>query len=422
MRTTGKLILGLAVAALFGAAATPALATPTWQVCTNLEAKIGSYEDAKCSKEKEEGGFEWLEVTGTEKVVGKGTVALGAKAPIIGIVEVKCSVADEGVVGPANLDKVTKVTFEKCTAGTNCEKLEGNAEPRNLPWKTELFETEKTIHDKTTSGGSGEPGWKATCKVLGKNETNECTSEHTTALLENMSGDVNTVFESKSGKSNCTTTGKETGEIKGTVKMEGSEGKGIRVAPQPEFRAPGNEGKKIKFTIEQALHKNIKFTLEHEVGKIDGEIWCPNGVDFLEQELTVPAKAVKLEPLFPAPPTCEAKFGTIKAEEVKVECPLLEIFAINTLEFVKTCNYKIKLQGKMCVVEVSSGQKKDVIAYSDQGSPRDILADILLLPLKYRTETCSLPSGEMGTLEAALILKGFIETNNKREPISIEVK
>jgi hypothetical protein len=74
MRTIVKLVLGLAVAVFFGAAATPTFAElPAWQVCTNLEAKIGLFEDTKCTREKAKGEYEWLGVGSTEKVSIVGT-------------------------------------------------------------------------------------------------------------------------------------------------------------------------------------------------------------------------------------------------------------------------------------------------------------------------------------------------------------
>jgi hypothetical protein len=234
MRPIGKLVLPLAVVTFGGMIVTPALATtPVWHVCTNLEAEVGNFEDSSCTKEKTGGKYEWLEVTGTEKVVEKGTVALKITVSTIKV-EVKCSTTGEGVIGPENKGKITKETFEKCTSAEHAfcpEPVEVQAV--YSPWKTELLATEKTIRNKITSGGSGAPGWEVICGSGTEKIADRCTSETSAPLIEDVSGGVDSVFESKSGKYSCSPFGNaESGEVSGTTKIEDNGGKGVEAGLQ----------------------------------------------------------------------------------------------------------------------------------------------------------------------------------------------
>jgi hypothetical protein len=424
MRTIVKVMLVLAVAALFwSAAATSALgAKPVWQVCTNLEAKIGLFEDKGCTKEKAGSEYEWLEVTGTEKTMEKGTVALKVTDSTIKV-EVKCSTTGEGVIGPKSLGRVTKATFEKCTSSehTFCPEPVSTIAV-DLPWNEELFETEKAIRDRLENSGKGAPGWEAACGEGTEKIVDRCFSEKN-PLLEDIPDDVDSILEAKSGKESCLLG---EGIEEGTTRIEGSSGKGLRVAPLPEFRAPNNEGQKVKFTIEQTLNNSVVLKLDENkiLGEPEGEIWCPSGVTFTEQELTVPAEYVKLEPKFPA--SCKANFGSTKAESVEVgSCPLFEISSPGSTSFPKACEYKIKLPVKKeCIIEISAMQSLPIIRYTGKGTPQDVLAEILTGEhIMYTTKKeCGLPSGSKGTFTAGLVLKGFVVKNETRESISIEVK
>jgi hypothetical protein len=57
MRTIGKVVVALAVAAFFGVAATSAFSEQTvWQNCVKVEG--GRFENNQCSGLKENGGWE----------------------------------------------------------------------------------------------------------------------------------------------------------------------------------------------------------------------------------------------------------------------------------------------------------------------------------------------------------------------------
>jgi hypothetical protein len=249
MRTIVKLILGLAVAALFGAVASSASATPVWGVCTNLEAKIGLFEDAKCTKEKAEGEYGWLEVSGTEKVSLAGaTIRLEDSKTAVGKSTVQCGHGvGAGVIGPENKGLITEVKVN--APKTECEVVEGGCkkgevekvEGRNLPWQTEIFETEKkllTQLEATTSGK--EPGWAVECNTLLGKKTDECDQEAgkpESAELENRKAGpkeeellVLAKLENKR-MAHCSEGGAEAGAIGGLLRIGDSGGAGLKVAP-----------------------------------------------------------------------------------------------------------------------------------------------------------------------------------------------
>jgi len=212
-------VAGLCLVAMFAmsmAATVTASAAPVWEQCREGTGNT-KYEDSHCTKLSTSGKFQWQEVKGTEKVNSSATLTLkDTNVPIVGTVEVKCSGTDEGTIGPGKFDKVTKIVVSKCTAGTNCSTFK-KAEARNLPWQTELFETEGRVRNKITSGGAGAPGWAVTCVVLIVEETDVCTTETGSTLMEPTlpSGALAAVFEAKSGKANCTVGGTAAGEVGG---------------------------------------------------------------------------------------------------------------------------------------------------------------------------------------------------------------
>jgi hypothetical protein len=418
MQTIGKIALGLAVAAFFGAAATPVLASPVWQTCTNLEAKIGSYEDAKCTKEKAEGDYEWLEVAGTEKVTSSGTLTLEDTS--LGVtVEVQCSGNNSGSVGPERSGRIEAITNIKCNAGKNCEKVTKNTEPVHLPWRTELSETEGKIRDTITSAGSGAPGWRVTCKVALLGEvTDECTGEKGYTVLENVSGEVNSIFGT--GKINCTFTGAETGEIIGTVRTEGSSGKGLRGVPKPLFRAENPANTKIELRAEQETTSDIEVKLDQNEGKIS----CTKGVTFAAQKLVAPTPVLDFVPTFPA--NCEAEINSAKMEAVTVgSCPKIEIRSDTNQVGFEKCEFKIKIpkQAELCVVKVIAQTISPSVTYLNKGvKPTNIRADIHSPALlNYETNKCGIAGGSAGAFLGKLVLKGF-EPEKTETQVGVVVK
>ena len=184
-------IAGLCLVAVFVmsmVAAGTASAAPHWLVCLKWNNSPTRYSTSQCEKAETGGGFEWSELKGTEATVAQGTLILETtNVPIVGEVVIECSGTGTGSVGPGNLARTTSLKTEKCTAGKNCEKIEKSAEATNLPWNTELLETEGVIHGtlRKGAGAAGPPGWRATCKVLGTEQKNECTSETGLVLFSN---------------------------------------------------------------------------------------------------------------------------------------------------------------------------------------------------------------------------------------------
>jgi hypothetical protein len=235
-------IAGACLVAMFAlsmALGASASAAPVWEQCETEKASTSPsrYTEGQCVTASSTGAWAWQEVKGTEKVIGLGSLVLrDTKVPIEGTVEVLCTGKSEGTVGPGKFDRVTSITEIKCSPGKDCEKVE-KAEPRDLPWQTELFETESTVRDKITSGGSGAPGWGLSCTVLGITKEDVCTSESTSVLDRNMltqelTGSrrlVGLAFEN-AGKANCTVGGEGSGEELGIVGLEKANGLGLRVS------------------------------------------------------------------------------------------------------------------------------------------------------------------------------------------------
>jgi hypothetical protein len=225
--------LCLAMLALSMIASATASAAVHWEQCSEGSGAT-KYTEHQCLKAGAGEKWQWNEVTTTEKVVSKGTLVLSdTKVPIAGTVEVKCSGTDEGTIGPKNIDVTTKITVIGCTAGKDCEEFK-KAEARNLPWQTELFETESTVRDKITADGNGSPGWLVECKVLGISKGDECTNAEGTSLVENkVTGTellVLTTFEKKTPKANCSVGGTGAGEVAGIIAILKENGWGLRVS------------------------------------------------------------------------------------------------------------------------------------------------------------------------------------------------
>ncbi len=242
MRTMGKLIAGLAaIAALFGALTTSAFASG-WLQCA--EGTIGTkYTTNQCSAASGTGKFEWQETTSAAATRGHETFALrDTKVPILGTVEIKCSDETFGSVGPAEIGKITEIGNVNCAPGKNCEAVQKNAEPVGLPWQTELVDEELGARDMIKAETGSGAGWAATCRVLGTNATDQCTTmEGSTSVENKVTGGellVLATAESKSAKSNCTVGGGESGETPGTSAVLLSSGAALRVTIiRPLFRA-----------------------------------------------------------------------------------------------------------------------------------------------------------------------------------------
>jgi hypothetical protein len=243
-------IAGLCLVAMFVVsmvAAGTASAAPHWLVClpTTSGSTATAWTTEQCAVAAAGGSSEWSEPKTTEVVRTQESLKLEAKSSVIGEIEVKCSGTDEGFIAPGGKSVTTKITTEKCETGTNCEELLANkeqtekkAEAVNLPWNSELKETEGTIHSTIRAGGAKEPGWRVTCLVLGQRQENECVAESGLVVLENKNTPGNTAallvlanfINPNKPKSNCTATGNATGNVSGSIAILLASGRGLRVS------------------------------------------------------------------------------------------------------------------------------------------------------------------------------------------------
>ncbi len=242
------------------------------------------------------GKWEWKELTTTEKVLSSFTLYLKDTKTAAGEAEVVCGGTGTGSVGPGKFDRIGTLSLKasNCKAEKVCENVE-EVEARDLPWQTELFETEGAVRDKVTEAGGGEPGWKIKCKVpvLGS-ITDECltvSGKEGSTLMEDVqsSGAVDALFEVGFGKTKCTQGGAESGEIEGLSTMTSSGGAAIRSGPVnvPHWYSEGarlpesNEAGGVdvltgtgsaKFKIvDKGTPQEIECTMEDA-----GVIWNPN--------------------------------------------------------------------------------------------------------------------------------------------------
>ena len=241
-------IAGLCLASMFVmgmALTTTASATnPVWEQCSEGTENVlpTKYTEHQCTAAaaSNKGKWQWNEIKGTEEVTGIGTLRLtDTKAPLGGTA-VQCSGKQEGgVVGPGKLDIVTKVKAESCefVKKGGCESLVENAKAVDLPWQTELFETEGKPFDKIREDGAGQPGWLVKCvSILGKTEEDTCLTEagkeETTEMVNKRTNLILLVLSIFTGKqkAHCSIGGTGSGEVKGEIGIFKSNGWGLRVS------------------------------------------------------------------------------------------------------------------------------------------------------------------------------------------------
>ena len=212
-------LAGLCLAAIFAVSlvASTAASAASWKRCVEGAGGTTKYETSQCNHIGSTNKYEWVTLGGTEKVIASATLTLKDTNTPTGTVAVTCSGTDEGAIGPTKYARIETIAVASCTEGEGCGKLVRKAEPVNLPWQTELFETEKALRDLIVSAiGKGPVGWKVTCTIGGIETADECTGETDSTLMTDTKGMVLATFESKSGKPYCTVGGPESGEVLGT--------------------------------------------------------------------------------------------------------------------------------------------------------------------------------------------------------------
>ena len=222
------LVMGMAITATASAA-------PHWLVCST-GGTATKYTTSQCTTASSGGTFQWNEVTGTESAVFRGSLLLKDTSPMVNDA-IECLYEWIGSVGPGKYGRINEiiVTPSQCRGIKNCENVL-KIGARDLPWQTELYESEKGVILQTLAGtGSGEPGWEVECKV-GSNKVNDvCIQEAgkpESVLLENkVTGTELLVLATLQSlrKTNCSAGGKEKGELGGALAGLGV-GKGLRVS------------------------------------------------------------------------------------------------------------------------------------------------------------------------------------------------
>jgi hypothetical protein len=221
----------VALAAMAMATAATASAAPVWEQCEKGAAGT-KWETNLCNKIGPPNEYAWQEVKSTEAVVTEGSLRL---TDLKGGLEkekvtVECFGKDEGTIGPGKFDRITAITASACHNIENCpEILKVRAEAVNLPWQTELYETEPgKVRDQITSTISGKfPGWKVVCSGV----SDTCEANTSTAMTNKQAeGVVQATFETKSGRATCTRGGAGQGEVIGSVITKATAGHAIRVS------------------------------------------------------------------------------------------------------------------------------------------------------------------------------------------------
>lgn len=230
------LVSMLALSSLSMVTAGSASAIARWLQCRTATGgePPTEYTNADCAVAQRGGGWQWRELLNTEQILTFGTLELKDTKTTLGESAVVCGGTDNGWIGVLNKDFITSISVKasNCKAVKVCENVEG-IEARNLPWQTELFETEGKVRDAIRNSGAGNPGWKVTCKapIIGST-TDECTSNEGNTAIEELSGNLSLDFRfqgEKSGKATCSKGGAGSGLVEGTVLGRTCEGWAIKV-------------------------------------------------------------------------------------------------------------------------------------------------------------------------------------------------
>ncbi len=239
-------IAGLCLVAMFAMsmAAAGTASAGVWEHCETTE-KAGTatrFETNQCKGIETGGKYTWQEVTGTEAVRGHGSLRLtDTGIPFVEEVGISCSLEEEGFVGPKNLGRITEIPKSSihCTPGENCEEIEGEVKPLNLPWRTEIAQTEGGRRDYVKAVNGAGAGWAVTCRVGFIPTTDECTTEEASTALENVwthgvgPGHAELLVSAKSDEktknAKCALGGAGSGEVRGSEAILQTNGHALRV-------------------------------------------------------------------------------------------------------------------------------------------------------------------------------------------------
>ncbi len=233
-------IAGLCLVAMFAMSMVAAgtASAGVWEHC-ETGGTTTKYTTDQCFTAASGGTFSWQEVKGTEAVVSHGSLQLtDTNVFPVGEVEVKCTGENEGTVGPGKFDRITAIKNIKCVPGKNCTKVEGaTATPLNLPWQTEIVQTEGR-RDRIKAENSKGAGWSVSCEVLGITKADSCTTEEGSTSLANAwtkgvgKGELLVLaeFDNSSKNATCTIGGAGSGKVRGPIAILQASGQGLRVS------------------------------------------------------------------------------------------------------------------------------------------------------------------------------------------------
>jgi len=177
------------------------------------------------------GASEWLTngaaITSARVVKTKWVMKFSdSKGGIFGEkVEIECFGTDEGTSGPGTSGKITKWTVTSCKEIT-VSICPADATAVHMPWNTKLVLVGEKWRDDIENSGAGAPGWNITCPGLIEDE---CTGE-TSTEPRNVTGGVESVFDGKSAKLNCSRGGTGAGAVLGTDLNENPSGEFLTVS------------------------------------------------------------------------------------------------------------------------------------------------------------------------------------------------
>jgi hypothetical protein len=241
-------IAGLCLASMLVmsmALASAASAAPLWLVCLPMTG--GKFLDSQCLKPGA-GNWESVPLSGSDTVrlVGFTLRLTDLKAGLLKEkTTVKCNgkgSEGEGLITSPNIGLIN--TAEVKNAKENCERVEGGCKAgeveevkgADLPWKTEIFETEKKYLTKILADGHGEPGWAVKCNTALGSKTDTCLSENTEkdeqAELISTERSAELIVLSrfeKLHKAKCSEGGPETGEVEGLIGVLLASGNGLSI-------------------------------------------------------------------------------------------------------------------------------------------------------------------------------------------------
>jgi hypothetical protein len=204
-------IIGIAFAAIFAfsmVSASGASAFTLWDEC--METTGGAFTNSDCNVTGSPNLWEFLEIVTLTNVLSLVTDLILLSLGVVNVA-VLCEGSMHGSVGLNGESQITELlnlagevisltNLVACTELENENCPEPLATPVNLPWKDQLVNAgggDAAGDLLGPEGTGGRPGWFVEC--MGNGQTNECTTEDTILLVENLLAEleVHLIFPSE---------------------------------------------------------------------------------------------------------------------------------------------------------------------------------------------------------------------------------